>query len=119
MRPGSFPHLCNTRTGREIMLYVPLTSMLTCLLDHISVISLCTSVVRLMHKLSLVMALVEGKAVALNWLAMFHMDEKGLAGLLSLFPDKDIMANGCHSQKPAVGMTNKAIIFSYWSGHFD
>lgn len=93
------------------MLYVLLTSMLTCLLDHISVISLCASVVRLMHKLSLVMAL--GKAVALNWLAMFHMDEKGLAGLLSLFPDKDITANGCHSQKPAVGMTNKAIIFSY------
>lgn len=107
------------RAECEIILYVPLTFMRTCLLDHISVISLRASVVSLMHKLSLVTAFVEGKAVALNWLAMFHMGEKAHAGLLSLFPDKDITTNGCQSQKPAVGMTNKAIISSNWSGHFD
>lgn len=65
------------------------------------------------------MASAEGRTVALNWLAVFHMEEKGLAGLLSLSPDKDITANGCHNQKPAVGMTNNAINSSYWSGHFD
>lgn len=107
------------RTGCGIISYVPLTFTLTCLPDHISVISLRASVASLMHKLSLVTAFVRGKAVALNWLAMFHTGEKALAGLLSLFPDKDITTNGCHSQKPAVGMTNKAIISSNWSGHFD